>query len=75
MFSFQSDASKAALVALARHLETHGFDLIDCQVTTDHLRRMGAVEIPRSRFLDILGRSIIRQPDPGVWDCKTIPSI
>jgi leucyl/phenylalanyl-tRNA--protein transferase len=74
MFSFQSDASKAALVALAHHLETHGFDLIDCQVTTDHLCRMGAVEIPRYRFLDILGRSIIRQPVPGVWDCTTIPS-
>jgi leucyl/phenylalanyl-tRNA--protein transferase len=73
MFSFQSDASKTALVALARHLDAHGFDLIDCQVTTDHLCRMGAVEIPRYRFLDILGRSLIRQPDPGVWECTTIP--
>lgn len=72
MFSLEPDASKAALVALARHLHDHGFDFIDCQVTTDHLCRMGAVEIPRYRFLDLLGRSIIRQPDPGVWKNETI---
>jgi leucyl/phenylalanyl-tRNA--protein transferase len=73
MFSFQPDASKTALVALSRHLDAHGFDLIDCQVTTDHLCRMGAVEIPRYRFLDILGRSLIRRPDPGVWNCTLLP--
>ncbi len=72
MFSLESDASKAALVALARHLYTHGFDFIDCQVTTDHLCRMGAVEIPRNRFLDLLGRSIIRQPVSGVWERPSI---
>jgi leucyl/phenylalanyl-tRNA---protein transferase len=67
MFSLERDASKLALVALARHLETHGFDIIDCQVTTDHLCQMGAVEISRHRFLDILSRSIIRKPDTDVW--------
>jgi Leu/Phe-tRNA-protein transferase len=63
----KTDASKVALVALARHLDAHGFDLIDCQVTTDHLCQMGAVEIPRHRFLDILSRSIRQTPDPGTW--------
>ncbi|MFN2357329.1 MAG: leucyl/phenylalanyl-tRNA--protein transferase [Desulfotignum sp.] len=67
MFSRKSDASKIALVALARHLDAHGFDLIDCQVTTDHLCQMGAVEIPRHQFLDMLHRSILRKPDPHVW--------
>jgi leucyl/phenylalanyl-tRNA--protein transferase len=75
MFSFHSDASKAALVALTRHLDAHGFDLIDCQVTTDHLCRMGAVEIPRHRFLDILSRAILRQPGAGVWNRASIPSM
>jgi leucyl/phenylalanyl-tRNA--protein transferase len=75
MFSFHSDASKAALVALTRHLDVHGFDLIDCQVTTDHLCRMGAVEIPRHRFLDILSRAILRQPGAGVWNRASIPSM
>lgn len=73
MFSLEPDASKVALVALARHLDAYGFDIIDCQVTTDHLRQMGAVEISRNRFLDILSRSIRRQPDPGIWQHPVIP--
>ena len=47
MFSRVPDASKVALVALARM----GFRLIDCQVPSEHLARMGAVEIPRTAFL------------------------
>ena len=47
MFSLAADASKVALVALARM----GFRLIDCQVPSEHLARMGAVEIPRPLFL------------------------
>ncbi len=73
MFSLQPDASKAALVALSGHLDRHGFDLIDCQVTTNHLCRMGALEIPRNRFLDILGRAVIRRPGPGVWNNPSLP--
>ena len=73
MFSLEPDASKVALVALARHLDAHGFDIIDCQVTTDHLSQMGAVEISRHRFLDILSRSIRRQPDSGIWRHVALP--
>lgn len=47
MFSRVSDASKVALVALTGM----GFRLIDCQVPSDHLARLGAVEIPRRDFL------------------------
>lgn len=50
MFSRERDASKVALVALARM----GFQLIDCQVPSEHLARMGAVGIPRSRFIEHL---------------------
>jgi leucyl/phenylalanyl-tRNA--protein transferase len=50
MFSRVRDASKVALVALCRL----GFRLIDAQVPSEHLFRMGAVEIPRSRFLSQL---------------------
>ena len=35
MFSAQPNASKLALVALARQLESRGFGLIDCQVHSD----------------------------------------
>ena len=58
MFSFESDASKIALVALSNHLKKQDFDLIDCQVTTDHLLSMGAMEISRHSFLDIILESV-----------------
>ncbi|HKJ99175.1 MAG TPA: leucyl/phenylalanyl-tRNA--protein transferase [Desulfotignum sp.] len=75
MFSRKSDASKVALAALARLLHSHGFDFIDCQVTTGHLCQMGAVEIPRQRFLDILHRSILRKTDPDIWRQTTIQDL
>ncbi len=67
MFSSMADASKVALVTLARHLEAHDYDMIDCQVTSPHLLRMGAREIPRQSFLDMLERSIHRETAPHVW--------
>jgi len=50
MFSRESDASKVALAHLCRHLDRHGFMVIDCQMTTAHLLSLGAREIPRSEF-------------------------
>jgi len=58
MFTRKSDASKVALVHLVDFLRRHGFDLIDCQVTTAHLQSMGAREIPRRKFLQLLAASI-----------------
>lgn len=51
MFSQRADASKVALVHLVSMLRHHGFELIDCQVTTGHLMRMGARAISRREFL------------------------
>jgi leucyl/phenylalanyl-tRNA--protein transferase len=51
MFTRVPDASKIALVHLARHLERSGFGLIDCQMATAHLARFGAREIPRAAFV------------------------
>lgn len=62
MFTIIPDASKVALVHLARYLEKLGFDLIDCQVTTEHMVSMGAVEISRQLFLKKLGHSL-EKPD------------
>lgn len=67
MFSSEDDASKTALTALANHLEQHRFDLIDCQVTTNHLLSMGATEISRNAYLDIIQRSIKRTDLRNVW--------
>lgn len=54
MFSLVSDASKVALVALADYLRRLDFQFIDCQVPTDHLKSLGAKEIPREKFLALL---------------------
>ena len=54
MFSRQSNASKIALVHLCRFLHFHKFVLIDSQVHTEHLERLGAVMIPRQQYLTIL---------------------
>ncbi len=50
MFSRVSDASKVALVTLCQS----GYELIDCQLPSDHLKRMGATEIPRRDFMRLL---------------------
>jgi leucyl/phenylalanyl-tRNA--protein transferase len=62
MFAIEPDASKVALVALVELLQAQGIDLIDCQVTTEHLLRMGAREVPRSEFLRRLDEAL-RFPD------------
>ena len=67
MFSNVTDSSKVALAALASFLHDHNFDLIDCQVTTEHLMRMGARQMSAGKFYDILRRSIIRPTLRGSW--------
>jgi leucyl/phenylalanyl-tRNA--protein transferase len=56
MFHHRSNASKVILAQLARHLDREGFLLLDCQVPNQHLRSMGARDIPREDFLDLLDR-------------------
>ncbi len=51
MYHHLRDASKLALWALGEALAARGFELIDCQVPTDHLLRLGAECWPRSRYL------------------------
>lgn len=51
MFSHVSNASKTALIYLAKNM---GFKLIDCQLPNDHLLSLGAVMISREEYLEIL---------------------
>jgi leucyl/phenylalanyl-tRNA--protein transferase len=71
MFSRSSNASKVALAALISFVQKKGFDLVDCQVTSGHLLRLGAKEIPRRAFLEILERSMEKPTLKGKWhpDC------
>lgn len=50
MFSTRRDASKIALVHLSARLIHGGFNLLDTQFVTDHLRQFGTVEIDREEF-------------------------
>jgi len=50
MFSREPDASKIALVRLARQLQQWEFGLIDCQMETPHLASLGARTMPRAAF-------------------------
>ena len=70
MFSIVSNASKAALIFLARTLSANQFRFIDCQVYTEHLETLGAVSIPRSRFLELLKESILFPDIYGDWNEK-----
>ena len=54
MFHRETDASKVALAALVMRLGAEGADLIDCQVPSEHLKSLGAREISRRRFLELL---------------------
>jgi len=58
MFTRAPDASKAAFVTAARALFDAGCRLIDCQVETEHLARFGAADVPRRRFLQLLGPAV-----------------
>ena len=67
MFTLVSNASNVGLVKLAEHLKELSFDLIDCQVPTEHLTRFGARQIPRIRFLNQLEKSLKAPTRKGKW--------
>jgi leucyl/phenylalanyl-tRNA--protein transferase len=54
MFSKVSNASKFAFIQLAQELEAKKYALIDCQVYNEHLESMGAEEMPRNEFIELL---------------------
>lgn len=54
MFSLESDASKTAFATLTATLKRQGFVLIDCQLESEHLNSLGASNISRENFEEIL---------------------
>ncbi|MSR31710.1 MAG: leucyl/phenylalanyl-tRNA--protein transferase [Gemmataceae bacterium] len=69
MFFRVSNASKVALAWLLEHLKERGFQLLDLQVLNDHTKSLGAVEIPRSQYLQRLKKALRVKarmaPDPA----------
>lgn len=67
MFAWAPDASKLAFVRLIRQLESWRFDLVDCQVRTEHLARFGATEWTRAEFLEAVDRALESDTRVGRW--------
>lgn len=72
MFSRRTNASKVALLALARLLRERGMPWIDAQVPNPHLLSMGARMLPRAIFLAELGR-LAGEPAPHDWPTGKMP--
>ena len=65
MFTRAPDASKVALVQLVERLKAAGYRVIDCQQATAHLASLGAREIPRKAFAQLVRESIQYPPSTG----------
>lgn len=67
MFARAPDASKVAFATFVPQLARWGFQLIDCQMETEHLARFGACNIRRADYLGAV-RTLLQQPDRrGPW--------
>ena len=58
MFSRETDASKVCLVHLVERLRERGFMLLDTQFTTEHLKRFGAIDVPRGKYERLLENAL-----------------
>ncbi|WP_417407515.1 leucyl/phenylalanyl-tRNA--protein transferase [Hoeflea sp.] len=69
MFSRVTDASKVCLVHLVNRLRARGFVLLDTQFTTEHLKRFGAIDVPRDQYADMLEEAL-EGPDLAFSDAS-----
>ena len=79
MFSRATNASKVAMVALVDFLRQREVELIDCQVTSDHLLTLGAREISRRDFLRRIEAALKHATSRDLWTgggpCSYLSSI
>lgn len=52
------NASKLALISLARELDKNNFEFIDCQLHTDHLESMGGRYISYNEYITMIERGV-----------------
>ena len=67
MFSRARDASKIALYYLCQQLKQWSYELIDCQISSAHLTSLGAQEIPREKFLNLLAPAVRLSGRESSW--------
>ncbi|TIP61670.1 MAG: leucyl/phenylalanyl-tRNA--protein transferase, partial [Mesorhizobium sp.] len=58
MFARETDASKTCLYYLVERLKARGFALLDTQFTTEHLKRFGAIDVPRGQYEKLLAEAL-----------------
>jgi leucyl/phenylalanyl-tRNA--protein transferase len=69
MFTRVTDASKVALVRAVAFLQARGTAVVDCQVASAHTKSLGAVDIPRERFLRLVEELCADEAPPQTWSC------
>jgi leucyl/phenylalanyl-tRNA---protein transferase len=71
MFHLTSNASKVSIYHLVEKLKLWGFDFIDSQISTVHMKTLGAREVDRESFLAMLKLTLQRVTRKGQWtgDC------
>ena len=72
MFACRTDASKVAFAHLIQYLVAHQFEMIDCQMYTDHLASLGGREIPRTTFLAGVAALTAAAVPPGPWSAADL---
>lgn len=73
MFSKRTDASKIAFVYLTRQLQRWGYQLIDCQVYSEHLSSLGAGNISRNEFIKQI-QQMCKHGVNNKWQCNITSS-
>lgn len=74
MFHNKTDASKVAFATLVQQLKSWDYRIIDCQVHTKHLESLGAEEIDRAYFTQLLDQYCNIAVPPSAWHANTTTS-
>ena len=72
MFHLKADASKVGFATLVARLTACGYFLIDCQMPTPHLASLGAFNVDRAEFLEVV--KLFRDQPPAGDAFAAIPA-
>jgi len=75
MFHVARDASKIALVHLVARLKAGGYELLDTQFLTDHLKSFGAIELPQIRYHRLLTAALQSEADADAFAPPPWPGV